>query len=242
VPNFLPLPPAGVFLWNLWFVPSSFVTVLLQNGAIVMTYSLSWSAVSDSQAPSTDLVRLCQQGVAPNKAHFARLMRRYQGHVDQLLYKLAPDWNDRADLAQEVWVRVYRNINRLQEPEKFIGWVSRITTNLFYDELRKRKRHQAPISLDAPLRVGDGDLEWDLPSDELEPVEHLSRQEFYEQLHRAIANLPRSFQETITLREVEGLSYEEIADLTGVSIGTVKSRIARARMKLQTQLKSYLGN
>ncbi len=206
-----------------------------------MTYTLSWSAVSESKAPSTDLVRLCQEGMAPSKANFARLMRRYQGHVDQLLYKLAPDWNDRADLAQEVWVRVYRNIKRLQEPEKFVGWISRITTNLFYDELRKRKRHQSPISLDAPLHVGDGDLEWDLPSEVPNPVEHLSRQEFYEHLHRAIATLPRSFQETITLREVEGLSYEEIAALTGVSIGTVKSRIARARLKLQAQLKSYLG-
>ncbi|MCA1904261.1 MAG: RNA polymerase subunit sigma [Cyanobacteria bacterium M5B4] len=205
-----------------------------------MTYSLSWSTVTE--VPSTDLVCLCQQGMSPNKVHFARLMRRYQGHVDQLLYKLAPDWNDRADLAQEVWLRVYRHIKNLQEPEKFVGWVSRITTNLFYDELRKRKRHQAPISLDAPLRLGDGDLEWDLPSEQPNPVEHLSRQEFYEQLHRAIATLPRSFQETITLREVEGLSYEEIADITGVSIGTVKSRIARARMKLQTQLKSYLGS
>ncbi|MFN3360616.1 MAG: sigma-70 family RNA polymerase sigma factor [Pseudanabaenaceae cyanobacterium] len=207
-----------------------------------MTYSLSWSAVSsESQPSSTDLVRLCQQGVAPNKADFARLMRRYQHHVDQLLYKLAPDWNDRADLAQEVWLRVYRNIKRLQEPEKFVGWISRITTNLFYDELRKRKRQQAPLSLDAPLSVGDGDLEWDLPSEDISPVENLSRQEFYEELQRAIATLPRVFRETITLREVEGLSYEEIAQITGVSIGTVKSRIARARLKLQSLLKSYLG-
>jgi len=210
----------------------------------MMTYTLSWSPVLNSPpspSNSADLVRLCQEGVAPSKENFARLVRRYQSHVDNLLYKLAPDWNDRADLAQEVWLRVYRNIKRLQEPEKFVGWVSRITTNLFYDELRKRKRHQAPISLDAPLRVGDGDMEWDLPSEELNPVEHLSRQEFYEQLQRAIATLPRSFQETITLREVEGLSYEEIAEITGVSIGTVKSRIARARLKLQAQLKSYLG-
>ncbi|AFY69535.1 RNA polymerase, sigma subunit, ECF family [Thalassoporum mexicanum PCC 7367] len=218
-----------------------------------MSYSLSWSAKAEVQYSSSipvsgeklsnlDLVCLCKQGMSPDKSAFAELMRRYQPFVDQVLYKLAPDWQDRADLAQEVWLRVYRNVKRLQEPEKFRSWLSRITTNLFYDELRKRKRVGRSISIDAPVRTGSGDeMEWELPSDDPGPVENLSTREFYEQLHKAIADLPEGFRSTIVLREIQGLSYEEIAEITGVSLGTVKSRIARARAKLQAQLQPYIS-
>ncbi|WP_254721842.1 sigma factor [Kovacikia minuta] len=82
---------------------------------------------------------------------------------------VAPDWQDRADLVQEVWIRVYRNIPRLTEPGKFPGWLSRITTNLFYDELRKRKRMAPLLSLDAPMMVEDGELEWELAAATPEP-------------------------------------------------------------------------
>ncbi|MFN6235400.1 sigma-70 family RNA polymerase sigma factor, partial [Microcystis sp.] len=172
-------------------------------------------------------------------AAFAELLRRYQAHIDKLLYHLAPDWQDRADLAQEVWIRVYRNINRLHEPLKFRGWLSRIATNLFYDELRKRKRVNHPISLDAPRRVEDGEIDWDIESDYPSPDEHLTTHEFYDQLQAAIADLPEAFRTTIILREIEGMAYEEIAEITGVSLGTVKSRIARARAKLQSVLQPY---
>jgi len=216
-----------------------------------MSYSLSWSTkircesppVLDEKLSTVDLVHLCQQGLQPNKSSFALLMRQNQSHVEQILYKLAPDWQDRADLAQEVWLRVYRHIKRLQEPEKFRGWLSRITTNLFYDELRKRKRTGTPISLDAPLHMTDGDsMDWELPSDRPSPVENLSTQEFYEHLHEAIKDLPEGFRATIILREIEELTYEEIAEITGVSLGTVKSRIARARLRLQAKLQPYLSS
>jgi RNA polymerase sigma-70 factor (ECF subfamily) len=197
--------------------------------------------VSADKLSNYDLILRCQENAVPERAAFAELLRRYQSHVDKLLYHLAPDWQDRADLAQEVWIRVYRNISRLNEPVKFRGWLSRITTNLFYDELRKRKRISHPISLDAPRRVEDGEIDWDIISDYPSPDENLSTNEFYEQLREAIADLPEAFRTTIILREIEGLAYEEIAAMTGVSLGTVKSRIARARAKLQSVLQNYLS-
>lgn len=210
--------------------------------------SMPWSAgATVTQSPlaveklsNYDLILQCQVGLRPGKAVFAELLRRYQSHVDKILYHLAPDWSDRADLAQEVWIRVYRNIRRLQEPAKFRGWLSRIATNLFYDELRKRKRNNAPLSLDAPRCVEDGEMEWELPSDDPGPAEDLITREFYDQLREAIADLPEVFRTTIVLREIEGMAYEEIAEITGVSLGTVKSRIARARHRLQSQLQNYL--
>ena len=213
------------------------------------SFPVSWSSVEAiasltpvqaEKLPNYDLVLQCQTGHRPEKAAFAELMRRYQSHVDKVLYHLAPDWQDRADLAQEVWIRVYRNVKRLNDPIKFRGWLSRIATNLFYDELRKRKRNSSPLSLDAPLTLDDGQLDWEIASATPGPEEDLTTREFYDQLNEAIADLPEVFRTTIVLREIEGMAYEEIAELTGVSLGTVKSRIARARHRLQTQLQQYL--
>jgi RNA polymerase sigma factor (sigma-70 family) len=196
--------------------------------------------VSAEKLSNIDLIVRCQQGSQPDRVAFAELLRRYESHVNRLLYHLAPDWQERADLAQEVWIRVYRNIKRLQEPAKFRGWLSRIATNLFYDELRKRKRNTQPISLDAPVRMSDGELSWELASEMPSPTDDLATKEFYDRLQEAIAELPESFRTTIVLREIQGLSYEEIAEITKVSLGTVKSRIARARLKLQSTLQNYL--
>lgn len=193
-----------------------------------------------TQLTNAELVLLCQQRSQPEGMVFAELLRRYQGHVDKLLYHLAPEWSDRSDLAQEVWIRVYRNIKRLQEPSRFKGWLGRITTNLFYDELRRR-RSSLLVSLDAPRVVEDGSMDWELPTPVPGPVDSLMTQEFYHHFRKAIAELPEVFRTAIILREVEGLSYEEIATRTGVTLGTVKSRIARARQRLQSQLLPYLG-
>lgn len=213
--------------------------------------SLSWSiggvavpqiSVQAEKLPNYDLIVRCQADPRPDRLAFAELVRRYQSHVDRVLYHLAPDWQDRADLAQEVWIRVYRNIKRLNDPTKFRGWVSRIATNLFYDELRKRKRMRNPISLDAPRLVDDGEVNWEIATEVPGPEENLTTAEFYEQLQAAIADLPEVFRTTIILREIEGMAYEEIAEITGVSLGTVKSRIARARQRLQIQLQNYLDS
>jgi RNA polymerase sigma-70 factor (ECF subfamily) len=85
-------------------------------------------------------------------------------------------------------------------------------------------------------------MSWDVASDRPSPDDDLATQEFYEHLKSAIAELPEAFRTTIVLREIEGLPYEDIAEMTGVSLGTVKSRIARARAKLQEMLQPYLND
>ena len=218
------------------------------NAAVRPSLTLNWPQAAPTvdcplrpeKLSTVELVLLCQQDPHPHRTAFAELMRRHQGHVDKILYHLAPDWSDRHDLAQEVWIRTYRHLHRLQEPIKFRSWLGRITTNLFYDELRKRKRTKPPLSLEAPLQLRDTEMDWELPSDTLSPQDHLTTQEFYEHLHQAVRDLPEAFRQTIILREIQGLAYEEIAEITGVSLGTVKSRIARARARLQTILKPYL--
>ena len=190
---------------------------------------------------NNDLVIRCQNLATQNRPAFEELVSRYQRYVDKLLYHLASDWTDRADLAQEVWIRVYRSIHRLKEPTKFKSWLGRIATNLFYDELRKRKRYKGSVSLDAPRYSSDGQYEWELPSEDPTPADTMMTQEFHDHLKQAMSELPEVFQKTIAMRELQGLSYEEIANITGVSLGTVKSRIARARQRLQEKLNLYLS-
>jgi RNA polymerase sigma-70 factor (ECF subfamily) len=156
---------------------------------------------------------------------------------------LAPDWTDTSDLAQEVFIRVYRSINNLRNPSSFRSWLTQIVTNLFYDELRKRPRRLPTVSMDEPT---DDEQETDVTRDIIDsspqPDEKLLSNEMTDVIRKAMMRLPEQFRTSIVLREVEGLSYEEIAVITKTEMGTVKSRIARARTKLQELLKPYLEN
>ncbi len=182
-----------------------------------------------------ELILQCQDGSHPKQFLFAELVHRYQPYVEKALYQLEPHSFNRADLSQEVWIRVYRRIKALREPVKFRFWLSRIISNLFYDELRKQKRNNTFCPLDFTA------FSPDFVSDTPGPLDELITQEFYEAFQGAIANLPESFRTTIFMREIQDLPYEEIAERTGVSLGTVKSRVFRARRSIQGQLSSFLS-
>ena len=100
-----------------------------------------------------ELILLCQQ---KDSRAFEELIKRHQRTVYALLYRLAPDWNDTADLAQEVFIRMWRSIGNLRNPGAFRSWLSQIVTNLFYDELRKRPRQLPTISMDEGLDSYEG--------------------------------------------------------------------------------------
>jgi RNA polymerase sigma-70 factor, ECF subfamily len=186
-----------------------------------------------------DLILLCQK---KDSRAFEELIKRHQRTVYALLYRLAPDWNDTADLAQEVFIRMWRSIGNLRNPSAFRSWLSQIVTNLFYDELRKRPRQLPTISMDEPLDSEEGN---DATTREIKdksagPDELCQRNELTAIVRQAMVRLPEQFRTAIILREFEGLSYEEIALITHTEIGTVKSRIARARAKIQEIVSPYL--
>lgn len=196
-------------------------------------------ATQYSQKSDRDLVIACQRR---EPAAFEELVKRHQRTVFALLYQLAPDWSDTSDLAQEVFIRVWRNINNLRNPSSFRSWLTQIVTNLFYDELRKRPRKLPTVSMDEGIdddESGEG-MTRDIADTSLMPDEKVLSKEMSEVIRNAMMRLPEQFRTSIVLREVEGLSYEEIAVLTKTEMGTVKSRIARARLKLQEMLKPYL--
>ncbi|MBI1858328.1 MAG: sigma-70 family RNA polymerase sigma factor [Candidatus Melainabacteria bacterium] len=192
-----------------------------------------------SQMDDAELVIECQRG---DKQAIEYLVKKHIRSVHALLYQLAPDWNDISDLAQEVFIRVYRGIHSLRNPKTFRSWLNQIVVNLFYDELRKRPRRLHTVSIDAPIEYdgGDSDLVRDIPDPSLKPDEISLVQELDQVIKRAMAGLPEQFRTAIVLRELHGLSYEEIAESIGCELGTVKSRIARARGRLQEVLSPYL--
>jgi RNA polymerase sigma-70 factor, ECF subfamily len=183
-----------------------------------------------------ELVVKCQEG---DRVALESLVKRYQKIVISMLYQLAPDWNDIADLAQEVFIRVYKHIGSLRNPKTFRAWLNQITINLFYDELRKRPRKVATVSLDRGLD-DDDDFAREFPDLSQGPDEIVLNQELAAFIKQAMDELPEQFRIVIVLRELQGLSYEEIAESLGCELGTVKSRIARARARLQIMLKNYV--
>jgi len=193
-----------------------------------------------SQKSDRDLVLACQRR---EPQAFEELVKRHQRTVYALIYQLAPDWEDTTDLAQEVFIRVWRSINNLRNPASFRSWLTQIVTNLFYDELRKRPRKLPTVSMDDSATDEDGENPTrDIPDASAMPEEKVLNKEISEVIRSAMLKLPEQFRTAIVLREVEGLSYEEIAVITQTEMGTVKSRIARARTKLQELLKPYIEN
>jgi len=188
-----------------------------------------------------DLIPHCQAG---KKIAFEVLVKRYERTVFALLYQLAPDWKDLNDLAQEVFIRVYKGIARLRNPRTFRSWLNQIALNLFYDELRKRPRRLPTVSLDQSIESDNGEGEFlrEVKDTRLLPDETISNRELEGVIRKAMAQLPEQFRTAIVLRELQGLRYEEIASIVDCELGTVKSRIARARTRLQEIIKPYLDS
>lgn len=195
----------------------------------------NYSKLADNQ-----IVEFCQIG---DKIAFQELVKRYQKNVFALLYQLAPEWRDLNDLSQEVFIRVYKGIHNLRNPKIFKSWLNQIVLNLFYDELRKRPRRIKTISMDQTFEDDSGENEYikEIKDSKMKPDEELSQNETSEAIRIAMAQLPEQFRTAIVLRELQGLQYEEIAEMLGCALGTVKSRIWRARERLQVILEPLLS-
>ena len=146
------------------------------------------------------------------------------------------------DLTQETLLRMAKNIKNLKNPQYFKSWLGQIISNLFYDELRKKQKHANAISIDSFWQdENKEDYTLNICDTTSTPDQKTLNKELTEVIREMIGKLPEHFRLVIILREIQGLSYEEIANITQTSIGTVKSRISRARNKLQECLKPYLS-
>lgn len=170
------------------------------------------------------------------------LLRREQKNIFTTFSYLSKKRENVADLTQEALLRIAKNIHTLKNPKTFKSWTNQIVTNLFYDELRKTSKRPEIISIDENIEQ-DGmtnPIRTQIPDKKCKPHEKCMSSELENIIKNEIQNLPEPFRIAILLREFQGLSYEEIAIATNSSLGTVKSRIARARGKLQEELKPYI--
>ncbi len=193
----------------------------------------------DERSDDASLIRACQQG---DSRAFDLLIKRHRRSIYSMLHRLAPDWSGQHDdLAQETMIRIFRSIKTIRNPHAFKSWLNQLITNLFYDELRK-KPAQSSISLDSAYQSDDtGEAtSMDVPDIDNQPDDVLERKELMKAVNEAVAQLPIHYQQAIVLREFHGLPYDEIAHLTKSDLGTVKSRISRARSRVQTILQPSL--
>ncbi len=179
----------------------------------------------DDQA---ELLRLAQNGDAQA---FTGLVRAYQERMYRLAYRLLGDPESAADATQDALLSAFRNI-ALFRGGSLKAWLMRIVTNGCYDRLRKRKREPS-FSLDLMTENG-ADSAWLIPSGTLEsPEERAERRELNEVVQRGINRLPFEQRATLVMADIEGYTYQDIALITQANIGTVKSRLARARAALR---------
>ncbi len=186
-----------------------------------------------------ELINLAQNN--DNKA-LDEIVRRYQSKIYNAFLSLNPS-SDLSDLTQEALMKMSKSIKKLKEPSRFHSWLQQIINNLFRDSLRKKNRRKE-ISIENPITAFAFENEKVLGpciiDEHKTPDENTLSCELKSKINKAIDDLPPLFKTIILLREMEGLSYDEIAKLTKLNIGTVKSRIARARIKLKKELEAYL--
>src|SRR5437867_2332090 len=170
---------------------------------------------------------------------FSELVRRYQGRVTNLVSRVLNDRECADDLAQEVFVRVFVHRRNYRRGSKLSTWVFTIAANLAKNEIRRRVRRRNWFSLDALQEAfKDGAMLFADPTEGRERL--LEREQLQEAVGRAIATVPEKYRLALVFRDIEGLSYEEIAQVLGIPGGTVRSRINRARSMLKRKLHPLL--
>lgn len=180
-----------------------------------------------------DLVARARAG---NQEAFERLVEENQNKVYSLALRLVGDREEALDLAQEAFLKAWQGLKAFQGESSFSTWIYRLTTNVCIDYLRKQKRRQG---VETAVSLDDEDSGWAEPADwEQDPQRKLEQSERVRALGKAMEQLPEHQRRALVLREISGLSYQEIGQALDLDLGTVKSRIARARLALRKILLS----
>lgn len=180
-------------------------------------------------------VRRCLAG---ERDAFGELVARWQDRIHAAVYRMTGDADDARDLAQETFLRAWSSLRSFEGGASFGTWLYSIALNQVRSEMRKRSalKRGAPVSLDAAPGGGDDDRGIDPPAPGRSPEQAMSSKDDVRLLRAAVASLDDDSREVIVLREFQDLSYEEIAEVAGVPVGTVRSRLFRAREELRRRL------
>jgi len=181
-----------------------------------------------------DIIKKCKSG---DHTAFEALINNYDKKVFNTVYRLVGNKEDALDLTQEVFIKVYRNINSFRGDSSFSTWLYRLVTNTCFDAGRKKK-NEITYSLDKPIETEHGEMERELRDEGRTPDEVIIEKETQNLVHHAISLLPEEQRTMIVLRDIRGFTYKEISEILECPMGTVKSRINRGRLALKDILES----
>ncbi len=163
---------------------------------------------------------------------FEELIYQYEKKVYNVALRVFKNPEDAKDISQDVFIKIYKNLNKFDNKSSFSTWLYRITTNTCIDELRKRKGRET-ISIDNDIEDDEGSFKREFADNEPTPEEKVISKEGESEIIKSMNTLSDEHRTIIVMRDIEGLSYTEISEAIGISIGTVKSRISRARLQLK---------
>ena len=178
------------------------------------------------------LVQRAKQG---NMEALEELLQRHEKIVYYIVLRTMGAGEDVKDISQEVFLKAYRNLSKFDGKSTFSTWIYRIAVNTCIDEMRKRKGKQT-YSLDAELEQEDGNYQRQFADTADTPEQSLIRQELRQEVVTALEQLSPEHKTALVLREMQGFSYEEISEITQTPLGTVKSRISRAKIQLKEEI------
>ena len=184
-----------------------------------------------------DVMERCALG---SETAFRALVQRYRSRIMNLVCRFINDRDRAEEISQEVFLRVYRNRERYRKSGKFSTWIFTIADNLTKNEIRSRVRHKGTFSLDA-MEEDSGGQGLAFPDLKPLPDEDLNASEIRRRVAEALEKIPARYREAVVLRDIEGLSYEEVGEILRIPGGTVRSRINRARLMLKERLKPHLN-
>lgn len=181
--------------------------------------------------------QLVKKSLEGDSRAFEQLVVKYQNKIYALAYRYMGNEEDAYDMTQEAFIKAYRSLRSFKGKSSFSTWVYRVVTNVCLDELRRRKRRIIALPLDEPLATKDGDEVEKEIMDPSPTADILYEQkELSQYIQNALNQMKPDHKATVILRDVMGFTYEEIAQILNCNVGTVKSRLSRARRELQKKL------
>lgn len=193
-----------------------------------MRTSATSTALNLSSTSDRELVATAARGV---EGSFEELVKRYQRPISAYVYRMVGDYDAALDLTQEIFIKIYASLSRYRPEFKFSTWIYKIAHNAAIDHLRRSSGRERSLT------AGTDAEHYDLPleSEGLSPEQQSEREERRSEIEMVVQSLPTAYRELIVLRHSQDLTYEEIVEVTGLPLGTVKNRLFRAREMMRQQ-------
>ena len=188
--------------------------------------------------PVSDELMLVQRAKAGDVEAFEELVRRYDRNVFRIAQHITQNREDAEDVLQDAFLKAYENLEQFQGHSKFYTWLVRIAVNESLMKLRKRRTGKT-VSIDEDIQTEEGSMPREIADWSPTPEQLYGQSELADILKKTIQGLPTGFRTVFVLRDVEGLSTEETAEMLNLSVPAVKSRLLRARLQLRERLNRY---